>query len=69
MSEQHQTGKRLMFETEIRQQLRIPLLSHADVVLYVPLPMNAGDWDQFMGVLAAMRPGIVTDTADGEAGG
>lgn len=62
MSEPHPTGNRLMFEIETRQQLRIPLRSHAgDVVLYVPLPMSAEDWAHLMGVLTAMRPGIVAD--------
>ncbi len=46
---------------ELRQQLRIPVRPHADAVLYVPFPMTGDDWDQFLAVLAAMRPGLVRD--------
>lgn len=48
-------------EPEIRQQLRIPIRPHIDAVLYVPYPMTAADWDQFMTVLEAMKPGLVPD--------
>ena len=44
-----------------RQELRIPIRPHVDAVLYVPFPMTSADWDQFMAVLAAMKPGLVRD--------
>ena len=44
-----------------RQELRIPISPGNDAVLYVRFPMTESDWDQFMTVLAAMKPGIVRD--------
>jgi hypothetical protein len=54
-----------MGEPEIRQQLRIPIRPHVDAVLYVPFPMAESDWDQFMAVLAAMKPGLVPEPPEG----
>ena len=47
-----------------RQQLRIPIRPGEDAVLWVTLPMSAGDWDQLMAVLGAMKPGIVRDQVE-----
>lgn len=48
-----------MTETRIVQELRIPIRPHVHATLYVPRPMTESDWEQFMAVLAAMKPGLV----------
>ena len=45
--------------TRVRQELRIPIRPHVDAVLSVPFPMTEADWEQFLAVLAAMKPGLV----------
>lgn len=41
------------------RKLRIPIRPGVDAVLWVVLPMTQEDWDQFMAVLNAMKPGIL----------
>jgi len=46
------------------KELRIPIRPYVYAELYVPFPMTSGDWDQFMAVLAAMKPGLVRDLVE-----
>lgn len=42
-----------------RQPLRIPISPGNDAVIYLRFPMTEADWEQFMTVLTAMKPGLV----------
>jgi hypothetical protein len=46
------------------QRLVVPLRPHVEAELFVPFPMTTGDWDQFMMVLIAMKPGLVKEERD-----
>lgn len=49
-----------------RMKLRLPIRPDEDAVLFVTVPMTSGDWSQMMGVLEAMKPGIVKDETQEE---
>lgn len=45
--------------------LTIPLLSGSSVVVEGEFPVTEQDWDQFMAVLGAMKPGLIADRPEG----
>ena len=48
----------------VHQRLVVPIRPHVQAELFVPWPMTEADWDQFLAVLAAMRPGLVPSVTD-----
>jgi hypothetical protein len=46
---------------QIHQRLLIPIRPHVEAEVFVPFPMTEADWDQFLTVLAAMKPGLVRE--------
>jgi len=47
--------------TELATTYTIPLISGSSVVVEGPFPVSERDWTQLMAVLAAMKPGLVSD--------
>ena len=47
--------------------LSIPLEPYKDAELDLPQPMTEANWQQFMAVLEAMKPGLVRDEESHEA--
>ena len=54
------------WQERVRKMLLcIPVEPHVNVEMSVPFPMTVAQWDRMMVVLAAMKPGIVSERTAG----